>query len=112
MRLYHDVAPSDPLMPELCTIACTDHRLDLCYVQAMPGTPVTNASHIFPMNWRFFPSLDPQVDVMVSRDLDSLISAREAAAVQEWLASDKQIHVMRDHPHHGTVMLGGEEQRS
>ena len=59
------------------------------------------------MNWRFFPSLDPQVDIMVSRDLDSLISDREAAAVNEWLESDKQIHVMRDHPHHGTVMLGG-----
>jgi hypothetical protein len=26
---------------------------------------------------------------MVSRDLDSLISAREAAAVSDWLASDK-----------------------
>jgi len=26
---------------------------------------------------------------MVSRDLDSLISAREAAAVKAWLASDK-----------------------
>jgi len=30
-----------------------------------------------------------QVSHMVSRDLDSLISAREAAAVSDWLASDK-----------------------
>ena len=33
--------------------------------------------------------LDPQVSHMVSRDLDSLINDREAAAVKEWLDSDK-----------------------
>ena len=27
----------------------------------LPGTPVTDASKIFAMNWRFFPTLDPQV---------------------------------------------------
>ena len=107
MRLYHDIAPGDQLMSRLCNIACSNSNIDLCYVNNLPGTPVENASSIFAMNWRFFPSLDPQVDMMVSRDLDSLISGREAAAVEEWLESDKQVHVMRDHPAHGTVMLGG-----
>ena len=50
--------------------------------------------------------LDPQVSHMVSRDLDSLISKREAAAVQEWLDSDKSFHFMRDHPAHGIEILG------
>ena len=32
---------------------------------------------------------------------------REKAAVDEWLASDKGFHIMRDHPAHGTQILGG-----
>ena len=42
-----------------------------------------------------------------SRDLDGDISERELAAVLEFLDSDKQLHTMRDHPEHGTVILGG-----
>ena len=35
----------------------------------------------------------------MSRDLDSLLNAREAAAVGEWLGDDKAaFHFMRDHP--------------
>ena len=62
---------------------------------------------MFAMNWRFFPTLDPQVDILLSRDLDSRISRREVDAVTEWLESGKAVHVMRDHPGHDTPMLGG-----
>lgn len=58
------------------------------------------------MIWRFFPILDPQVDLYVSRDLDSRLNRREAAAVKEWLASDKHFHFMRDHPAHSIEILG------
>ena len=37
------------------------------------------AKDIFPMNWRFFPTLDPQVDAYLSRDLDSDFNERELA---------------------------------
>lgn len=47
-----------------------------------------------------------QVDLFNSRDLDSRFSDRELAAVNEWLASGASIHAMRDHPAHGTAMLG------
>lgn len=47
---------------------------------------------------------------MVSRDLDSKISARETAAVDEWLQSKKSFHIMRDNPQHGTAMLGNKQQ--
>ena len=50
--------------------------------------------------------LDPQATHMVSRDLDSLINQREKDAVQEWLASDKAFHFMRDHPAHSIEVLG------
>ena len=106
LRLYYDLEDDHPLMSQLCDLACADNHLDLCYIQSLPGTPVINASNIFAMNWRFFPTLDPQVDVYISRDLDSRISEREVAAVEEWLESDKVVHSMRDHPAHFTEMLG------
>ena len=43
----------------------------------------------------------------MSRDLDSALTKRERAAVNEWLASNKSFHAMRDHPQHVTPMLGG-----
>lgn len=57
------------------------------------------------MFWRFF-AADGQ-DVMISRDVDSRLSYREKAAVDEWLASDKDFHIMRDHPYHAIAILGG-----
>ena len=45
--------------------------------------------------------LDPSVSVMVSRDLDSRISSREQAVVEEWLGqSNLPFHIIRDHPGH------------
>ncbi len=46
------------------------------------------------------------MDAYVSRDLDSRFSEREEAAVKEWLESDRDFHFMRDHPFHGTTILG------
>ena len=59
------------------------------------------------MFWRFYPSSENDVEVMISRDCDSRLNLREKAAVDEWLISDKGFHIMRDHPHHGTEILGG-----
>lgn len=59
------------------------------------------------MFWRFEPISEPGVEVMISRDTDSRLSDREAAAVNQWLSSDKLFHVMRDHPAHSTEILGG-----
>ena len=59
------------------------------------------------MYWRFEPAGESNVDVMISRDTDSRISLREKAAVDEWLASDKGFHIMRDHPWHKFPVLGG-----
>ena len=56
---------------------------------------------------RYLPLLDPTVDLMVSRDLDSRLTTREQAAVEDWLNTGLAFHVMRDNPHHGTEILGG-----
>ena len=106
MRLYHDLTKEDPLLQDLCSLACSNNHLDLCYVRNLPGTPFQDASRVFPMNWKFFPVIDEQVSVMLPRDLDSIVSEREAAAVSEWLQSNASFHIMRDHPDQGIPMLG------
>ncbi len=65
-----------------------------------PGTPHS-------MFWRFEPAWDSSVDYMIVRDTDSRLGVREKAAVDEWIGSGKKLHIMRDHPYHGTVILGG-----
>jgi hypothetical protein len=57
------------------------------------------------MFWRFLACKDG--DVMISRDTDSRLSLREKLAVDEWLKSDKDFHIMRDHPYHAMEILGG-----
>jgi hypothetical protein len=58
--------------------------------------------------WKFLPYYDPHVDVILGRDPDQRPSKREKIAVDEFLASDKQFHIIRDHPGHctGTPILG------
>lgn len=63
-----------------------------------------NHSGIF---WRFLAVKDPNVDIVLSRDCDSRFSQREVDAVNEWLDSDKDFHIMRDHPHHQVPILTG-----
>lgn len=59
------------------------------------------------MFWRFKPATEDSVDIFISRDCDSRLSKREAAAVGEWMVGPRLIHVMRDHPDHTTPILGG-----
>ena len=47
---------------------------------------------------RFFVLSDPDVDVAIIRDVDARISAREIFAVNEWLDSEFDFHIMKDHP--------------
>lgn len=56
---------------------------------------------------RFFVSDDVNAGYFIVRDCDSLIGEREAAAVEEWLSSDKSFHVMRDWWTHTDTMLAG-----
>ncbi|WP_316838058.1 hypothetical protein [Pedobacter nutrimenti] len=55
--------------------------------------------------WRFYAAED--ADVMICRDADSRLSKREVDAVKEWLDTDHHFHVMRDHPQHTALIMGG-----
>ena len=51
---------------------------------------------------------DSSVSEWHSRDLDSVIDARESSAVKEWRDDfDKAFHVMRDHWAHAVPVLAG-----
>ena len=69
--------------------------------------PSADRSWDIAMYWRFYPASESDCEVMISRDTDSRLNSREAAAVKEWLESGKSFHIMRDHPAHGTEILGG-----
>lgn len=62
---------------------------------------------IKPMTWRFEAIDDPDVELMMSRDVDTQILLREKLAVDEWIKSDKLLHIMRDHPWHNYKIQGG-----
>lgn len=69
--------------------------------------PESNGNKYPGMFWRFLPMNDTNIDIFIVRDVDSRINEREALAVEEWLNSGKQLHIMRDHPHHFYKILGG-----
>jgi hypothetical protein len=57
--------------------------------------------------WRLLALNDPLAHRILFRDADSLISRREAHAVDQWLTSGKRFHMMRDWGSHGELMLAG-----
>ncbi len=57
------------------------------------------------MFWRF-DALDDS-DIVLVRDADSRLGPREKILVDEWLASDKLIHSIHDHPYHRASFMPG-----
>lgn len=57
--------------------------------------------------WRFLVMDDPSVQRFLIRDADSLLSYREQAAVQQWLASEQWFQAMRDYYSHTELILAG-----
>ena len=55
--------------------------------------------------WRF-EACDSD-DVVIIRDLDDRLSERHKFVVDEWLNSDKHIHIIRDHPNHVYPVMAG-----
>lgn len=97
MRVYFH-----PQVPQETLAGLHEHGVELIPCQR----------HVIDKWWlckfeRFRPCSDSDVDIMVCRDIDSRIGERELAAVHEWLASDKDFHIMRDNRHHRDKVLAG-----
>jgi hypothetical protein len=69
-----------------------------------PPYPAPDYRRLF---WRFTPILWSGTAAVIIRDLDSRPTTRERAAVDEWLASGRALHIMRDHPEHTEPIMGG-----
>jgi hypothetical protein len=56
---------------------------------------------------RFAPLCESDVDYFIVRDLDSRVGKREAAAVEQWIQSGADYHMMRDNYIHWWITLPG-----
>lgn len=68
---------------------------------------VTGKTDIAATMWRFLVMDDKSVTRFIVRDADSLISEKEVAAVDAWLASPYWFHHMRDYFTHTDLLLAG-----
>lgn len=104
MRVYTNIDLDSH--PTLCLLHCINPDLHWCDIRMTPL--YGDLSGLFPMTWRFLGLGDPTVDLLFSRDLDSVLTLREAAVVNDWLKeTDKSFHLMRDNPYHNYPILGG-----
>lgn len=121
VRIYHNIrdrgGPEREAHNQLCDVYCQFQNVDLCSVplmierignKTMPIDPALLAG-LNPKMFRYLVMLDPNTDVFISRDVDSIIWQREVDAVEEWLKSNNTFHVMRDHTLHGSIILAGIE---
>ena len=101
MRLHVIRDMEQSMVEAVCQLKCEqDDMIDLCLVT----DDLAGLGDI----WRFLPVLDTRVSVIISRDLDSRVSIREAEAVRDWLENTElTLHVMRDHPQHAADILAG-----
>ncbi|XP_047493441.1 uncharacterized protein LOC125042024 [Penaeus chinensis] len=108
MRIYHNITSTDVFgHSELCRLYCENDHVDLCHIHDLPRLGNLNKRGVVGRMWRFAVMGDPTVEIFLSRDADSWVLAREAAAVSEWLQSGRSFHVMHDHPVHKALMMAG-----
>jgi hypothetical protein len=68
---------------------------------------VNNKEGIKNMFDRFEAIDDPECTIMFVRDADSRIHDRDVACIEDFINSNKLLHIIRDHKYHNTKILGG-----
>jgi hypothetical protein len=91
VRIYHDDTVPQTTLDALATW------------KHITLVKVTDGS--YGMFWRFHPLFEDAI--VIIRDLDSRITWRDVRCVDEWLATDKKLHVIRDHDEHYKVPIMG-----
>uniref|UniRef100_A0A0G4GUK4 Uncharacterized protein n=1 Tax=Chromera velia CCMP2878 TaxID=1169474 RepID=A0A0G4GUK4_9ALVE len=95
VRIYHDHS-----VPKEALEALEREGAELILVDSIKGSTAG-------MFWRFLVADDPTVDRFIVRDVDSRLGGRERAAVNEWIASGRYGHTIRDHPAHTDISING-----
>lgn len=94
-RFYSDDSVPSPILDEL---------RDLGAEIIDRPRPASFSEGLF---WRFEVLGDEKVERFLVRDCDSVINSQERAAVEQWLASDRWFHAMRDFYTHTELLLAG-----
>lgn len=93
MRIYYNKTANQKLIDYLSGLDLELIQIDLPYG---------------PMFYRIFPAMDHDVYCFISRDLDSIVSFREAEMVKIWLEGEWHLHLIHEvHPGHRHVIMGG-----
>jgi len=69
--------------------------------------PMNNTNDKRNTMWRFLPAFYSNINIFLSRDTDSRIEPKEIKAIREWLKSNKNFHIIRNHPMHKRKILAG-----
>lgn len=96
MAVYHDDSVPKHVLDRLAKLNVELVNAKDIHASHMPGT-----------FWRFLALERDDVDVVIMRDADSIISKREKALVDDWLATDKPFHIIRDWYGHTDLILAG-----
>ncbi|MGF1454405.1 MAG: tetratricopeptide repeat protein [Alphaproteobacteria bacterium] len=110
---HHNAVVTRYLYPGWTPRFYVDDSVPMAVCQALirEGAQVRKApklpAHTYGLFWRFLVEDDPEVDLYLVRDADSVMNIRERAAVEDWLASGAPYHVMRDYPSHSELILAG-----
>jgi len=67
----------------------------------------TNEQGLVNKFYRFFAIDNAEVQTCIVRDADSRIYDRDYGCIQDFLNSDKAVHIIRDHPNHHHRMMAG-----
>jgi hypothetical protein len=59
------------------------------------------------MLWRYFATNLTDAEFIIFRDCDSLITLREKSMIEDWVVDEKALHIIRDHPMHTALIMGG-----
>jgi len=95
IRVHHD----SYIEQELLNIS---KNLDIKLVKCEDDRPLCEN-----MLWRLKPLWDENVNFVICRDLDSVITPRERYAVQEFINLDGTCHNLAELPQHNTCLMGG-----
>ena len=88
VRIYHDdTVPSQVLQ--------TIKSENVQFVKITTKTPFEPKEI-----WNLFVATDPCLERYLIRNIDTRLTARERAAVDQWIDSGKRFHIIRDHPVH------------
>jgi protein O-GlcNAc transferase len=91
-RYYYDVTVPKIIIDYLKNLDNTE----LIYIEEKSGAIKYKENGQFGMFWKFFPFNDDDVEIWLSRDVDSRISPYEKRILDEFLKSDNIIHSFRN----------------